>query len=290
MKLRGLERRGMSLLSLPSGKREKGNVRRRGVENLGGVTAAELFYRTGTSTSVPIIHCGRHQKGFALCRQAVKQEKRPFLLIRPQCDADSRCVELLKPQWTVDTPPQRLQEGSGQLILTENTGESVLYLKNCLPRWGSHYLILCVGNGLQIDNELLNLLNAHGGYFLLCSDLHRSVTGTETARLTAEELLLCMGSVFVSGIGSGARELLNVLPTYEAERYTNHLDFNLSRGGHFGAFPHGHRSSGLSFGQAKMLETKPVFQQEELAGLQRRGELVAYSAASRRVWTAVVTR
>lgn len=290
MKLRGFERRGLSLLSLPAGKDEKTNVLRRGVEDLGSVTAAELFFRTKCQTNVPIIHCGRHQKGFALCRQAVKLEQRPFLVVRPACDTDSLCMELLKPQWTVTTPPQRLQEGTGQLLLSTNIGNNVMFLKKYLPQWGSHYLILCVGSGLQIDNELLDLLNAHGGYFLMCSDLYRSVAGSDTARLTAEGLLLCMGSIFVSSIGNGARALMNVLPTYEAEQYTNHLDFNFSHGGHFGAFPHGHRTGGFALGQAKALETKPVLQQEELGGLQKCGELVAYSAALRMVWTAVVTR
>jgi hypothetical protein len=149
-------------------------------------------------------------------------------------------------------------------------------------------VILCLGNGLQMDAELLNLLNGHGQYLLVSEALSRSVKGS----LKVKELLTAMDNILVGSIGTSAKDLLAVLPTYEWEKSTNTTDYSFHRndaGLLFGGY-HAHSGTGFRFSQSRTLETRSIVTEDELRRLQETSAIFVYNARTARAWVARIVR
>lgn len=174
---------GVALLRIPIGKTSRADSKRRSIGDLGWMTAAKMLSVTGVRPDSPILLSGRHNKTFPVLRQLVKMSPVPCLLIGTRRDLEQSCMLDLGFDWTSETPGGHLPLGSGALYLRPGA-ETNLALKTYLPGWDTHLLILCLGNGLQVDAELLNLLNGLGRYILVSESLIRSVKGSEGCRLT----------------------------------------------------------------------------------------------------------
>lgn len=152
---------GLALLRIPIGKTSKTDSKRRGIGDLGWTTTAQMLSVTGVRPDSPILLSGRHNKTFPILRQLVKMAPVPCLLMETRRDLEQSCLLDLNFDWTLETPRSCLSPGSGALYLRPGAGTN-LTLKEYIPDWDTHLLILCLGNGLQVDAELLNLLNGLG--------------------------------------------------------------------------------------------------------------------------------
>lgn len=282
---------GMALASLPATKSNRTNNKRRNVKNMESVSAAQMISFTNINTENPLIFCGKYNKAFPVLKQLIKKSHRPFVLIGTKRDlGENSCLRALDTEWECDSITGNLPDGNG-LLLLEAGGETSLRLQAFLSDWDSHLIILCVGNGLQVDDHLLNLLNSIGHYILLSEGLHRSVKSSEGTKMSPAELLASMEYILVSAIGTAAKELQKVFPNYECERVTNTLNLSLHRDApHQNSGNQHHRNGGgLNFGQAKMLESRNIFTQEDLTNLQDSNELIIHNAQSSHTWIARIS-
>lgn len=282
---------GMALLSLPTSKNNKVNNKKRNIEDLEATSAAHVISVSGVCPEEPLIFCGKHNKAIPIVRQLIKKSSRPFLLLGTGRDlGEDSCLRLFDIEWESDSITPVLQEGNGILLLTPG-GQTSLELKKCLPKWESHLIILCVGNGFQVDQELLNLLNGIGHYILLSESLNRSVKSTEGTKMTAQDLLASMEYIIVSSIGTAAKDLLKVLPDFDYEKITNTMDFSLHQDVPNG-YKNGHHhrnGGGFHLGQAKTNELRGILTQEELMKLQDSNTMLIHSAQTSHTWVARVT-
>ena len=282
---------GMALLSLPTTKNNKTNNKRRNITNMESTSAAHVISVAGIYPEEPLIFCGKHNKAIPVIRQLIKKSSRPFVILGTGRDlGEDSCLRLFDNEWESDTITRVLPEGNGVIMLTPGA-QTNLDLKVCLPEWNSHLIILCVGNGFQVDQELLNLLNGIGHYILLSESLNRSVKSTEGTKMTAQDLLSSMEYIIVTSIGTAGKDLLKVLPDFEYERITNTTDFSLHQdapngreGGH-----HHRNGGGLHLGQARFAESRCILTQEELTKLQDTNTMIIHNAQNSHTWVVRVT-
>lgn len=282
---------GIALLGLPTTKSNRTNNKRRNVNDMESTSAAHMLSVTGVSSKEPLIFCGKYNKAIPVLRQLIKKTSRPFVLIGTKRDLeDNSCLRILETTWESDILSRYLPDGNGILLLKSGANTN-LELKEYISEWDSHLIILCIGNGLQIDQELLNLLNSIGHYILLSENLQRSVKYMDGYKLTAADLLSSMEYILVSSIGTAGKELLKVLPDFEYEKITNTTDFSM----HLDS-PHKHKDDyynhnggGLRLSQSKTQESRCIFTQEDLMKLQDSNVMVIHNARSSHTWVARVT-
>lgn len=280
---------GMALLRIPIGKASNADSKRRGIGDLGRTTAAQMLSVTGVRLDAPILLSGRHNKVFPVLRQLVKMAPMPCLLIGTRRDMEQSCLLDLDLDWTSETPQSRLSPGHGALYLRPGA-ETNLALKEYLPGWDTHLLILCLGNGLQVDAELLNLLNGLGCYILILESLSRSVKESEGCRFTPEELLSSMDYMVISSIGTAAKDLVSALPSYECEKVTNTTDFSLHQVSPHLSDHHHRNGGGFRISQSRALETKSILTQDDFRSMQDSSTLVIYNARAAHTWVAKLVR
>ena len=281
---------GMALLRLPVTKKDSVNVRRRAISDTGSMTAAQVIRKTGISSRKPILLCGDANKNLPLLSQLLKMSEKPYVLLGTKIDFGERsCLSDLPTDWDAEKPTQKLPSGSGMITLKPSAQTNV-DLKVCLPEWDSHLIVMCLGNGLQLDTELINLLHAQGSYILLTESLFRSVKSAEGNKLTPSELMASMSYLVISSAGSGAKELLSVLPHYEQEKITNTTDLSGHGDSPYQTHRHHHRGLGLRLSQSRTLETKPILTQEQLTDMQNSHITLIYNAETAQTWTAKITR
>lgn len=282
---------GMALLSLPIGKGDSVNRRRRGVIELGSMSAANMISRTDLRPDAPMLLCGSHGKTFPILRQLVRMAKKPFVLLGTRRDFEDTCLAALPTDWQADGIGGTLPGGCGRVLLKPG-GETNLMLKDALPDWDDHLVILCLGNGLQADEELLNLLNGLGEYIIITESLNRSVKHSGESGLEVQRLLASMDYIAVSSIGTAAKELQELLPTYEREKVTNSVDYSRHRNSPAEDYGFGHRRSGKGFrlGQTRTQETSAIFTQDDLRIMQDSNVTLIYNARAARTWVVGITR
>ncbi|MDO5817761.1 MAG: hypothetical protein Q4Q26_09125 [Eubacteriales bacterium] len=282
---------GIPLISLPSTKKNRFNNKRRNVGEIGVSSAAHIIGMTGIRPEEPFIFCGKYNKALPIVRQLVKMSARPFVILGTRRDlAEDSCLRLLDIEWENEIPEHSLPGGNGMLIL-KSGGETNLQLKDCLNGWDSHLIIICLGNGLQIDQEILNILNSIGHYILLTEALHRSVKGIEGDRLTPEELLSSMEYILVSSIGTAGKDLMKILPDYECEKITNTTDVSWHRDEphEYKGGQHHRNGGGIRFSQSKFLESRCIFSQDELTKIQDSNSVLIYNARCAHTWVSKIT-
>lgn len=168
--------------------------------------------------------------------------------------------------------------------------ESALIMKEYVPEWANDRLIvLCLGNGLQMDGDLLNILNGAGAYVLLAESLPRSVKANGDAKISVADLLSSMEYIVASSAGIAAKDLASVLPSFDYEKVTNKLDFSLHR---HGGSPYTERmhytnsGCGIHLGQSRTEETKPVLTEGDLQFLQKENKMLACNVRGAGICTA----
>lgn len=282
---------GMALLSLPTTKNNRTNNERRNVKNMESVSAAQMIGVTGIDIERPMLFCGKYNKAFPVLRQLVKKVNMPFVIIGTKNDLkDESCLRLLETDWESDRILPTLSDGNGILCLQAGA-ETDLGLNASLAGWDSHYIILCIGNGIQVDEHFLKILNGIGHYILVSESLPRSIASVDGTKMTPADLLASMDAILVSAIGTAAKNLQEVLPNYECERVTNSTDLSLhkdaphdNKGGH-----HHRNGGGLRFSQSKTLESRNIFTQEDLIQLQDANELIVHNVQTSHTWLARIS-
>lgn len=280
---------GMKLVGLPITKKDNVNRKKRNVVQLERTTASHILSITSVKANAPLIFCGRQNKALPIIRELVKMTNKPFLLIGTPRDFNDSCLLSLDIEWEEHVPRSHLKEGNG--ILTVSPGaQTRLELIQSMSSWDSHFLIMCLGNGLRVDQELLDQMNSLGDYVLLAESLNRCVRGSEGYKLSVEELLRSMDYVLVTSIGSSAKDLLQVLPTYEYEKITNTTDLSLHQDAPqmtSGSYHH-RNGGGFRLSQSKTMEEKCIFSQDGITKMQDNGEMIIYNAKTSHTWVAKV--
>ena len=282
---------GTTLLSLPTTKNNRINNRRRNIYDLEATSAAHMISAVGIDAIEPVLFCGKHNKAIHIVRQLTKKTTRPFVLIGTNRDlGEHSCLRVLDIEWEANSLTRNLPNGNGLLIL-EPGPKTRLDLMESLFGWESRFVILCVGNGLQIDQELLNILNGIGHYMLLSENLQRSVKSTDGCKMTSGDLLASMEYIIVSSIGTAGKDLIKILPDFEHERITNTTDFSLHHDPSH-SYDNGHYNrsgGGFRLSQSKTIESRCIITQEELRNLQDANIMLVHNAHSSHTWVAKIT-
>lgn len=277
---------GLALLSLPTTKKDRRNQRHRHVLDLGETTASQLIGTAEIVPQYPMLFCGSQGKALPLLSQLLRISGMPFVFMGTTHDLEDSCIQMLEPDWHTCQPEKCLNDGSGILELETMITDTYLSLKNCIPHWKNHFLILNLGNGFQIDASLLNTLNGLGLYILLSDSLNRSVkNNSENDKLTVAELLSQMDYVLVSSAGASVRELAEKLPVYQHEKPSNQINLSF-HDRQYDCAPHPRNGKGITFGKTKTLETRYIFEPDEIIHLQQEGKRIVYNARTGRVWVA----
>lgn len=282
---------GLSLLALPIGKKDSVNTTRKNIADLEMTTAANMIRATGVKANAPMIMCGRHNKVFPVLRQLLRMQQTPYVLVGTQIDVEASCFADIPVDWSGRQIARNLPQGNGRICLRPSP-ETIYMMKESMAYWDDYLVVLCLGNGLQVDPDLLNTLNSLGNYIIVTESLSRSIRGSEGCRITTEELLSSMDYIIVSSIGTSAKSLMSVLPSYECEKVTNTTDFTLHRDSpnHELGNIHHRNGGGIRFGQARTTETKCIFTHDDLTRMQDNNTMLIYNAKAAHTWVARIAR
>jgi len=288
--------KGMPFFRWYVGENEKVNTKRRGVIDLGYTYPEIIVDKTGIRPDAPLMYCGAQDEAYKIVRELIRKTNKPFLLIGTKRDLErSPLLNLDRHAWCADHPVSHISTGNGIMELSSGSGETFLELERYIHGWGSHLLIICLGNGLQVDAELLNRLDAIGTYILISNALGRSIRNQEGSKLSVRELLSRMDYLFVTSAGNSTRDLSDILPVFQYEKYTDHMDIDFHQDGPVKKSRQNmsinigkRRNAGIVAGQARTLEERKIFMEDELFDLQRRGGILIYKAMGAHVWVAEV--
>ena len=281
----------LPLLRFPSGKHNKFNDKQRNIQNLQTMSSAQVIAMTGITPERPMIFCGKYQKSIPVILQLLKMTDRPFLLIGNRRDIHENSVfSLLESKADHVSLDQTLPETNSVLILNSD-GDSYLLLKDYLTRVTLHIPIVCVGNGLALDYDILHLLNSIGQYILLSESLYRSIKHTDTCSMAVTELLSCMDYIIISSIGAAGKELLKVVPEYDIEKTTNTVDLSLQKDSpDTFLFKRHHKGHALRLSQSSTLELKPILTQKDLLDLQATNTMLIYNTRANHIAIAKISK
>lgn len=275
---------GLPILSAPVTGKDRVNNRARGILDLGRVSGAQLLQAAGYSDG-PLLFCGSQSQAFPVIRQAALASGKPFLLVGTECALQDSCFLFLEPEWTKRSASPSLPAGNGCLMLRPGQ-QTRLDLKESLPEWSNRYVILLPGNGLQLDGNDLDMLNAIGSYALVTDSINRcfAVSGDSSVSLPrvyeSMELILCRS------VGSGVRELISVLPTFQMVKTVNTMDYSSYRNGIGSMLGVPMRGKGLRLSQARNIETMPILEESQFMEALERNGTVAVCMAKRRAFVA----
>lgn len=282
---------GLNLLSLPIGKNDSANTARKNIADLEMTTSANMISVTGVKANSPMLMCGKYNKLFPVLKQMLRMQENPYVLVGTQKDFETTFLHSIPTDWRDNQITSNLPEGNGMITVRPGT-ETVYMMKDAMVNWYDRLVILCLGNGLQVDQELLNILNSLGSYIIVSEALSRSIRGSEGCRMTVDELLSSMDYMLVSSIGTSAKSLMAVLPSYECEKVTNTTDLSLHRDSPNNSLDniHHRNGGGLRFGQARTTETKCIFTQDDLTRMQDTNTMLIYNAKVAHTWVARIAR
>lgn len=282
---------GMKLLSLPVNRKDIVNKRKKNIGDLESVTAANMIGTTGIKPDSPMILCGRSNKVYPVLQQLLRMTLKPYVIVGTPKDLDNSVFFNFDVEWRSNMLMGQLQVGNGMISLRPSS-ETSYVLRDSITNWEDHLVVLCLGNGLQVDSELLNLLNRLGQYIIVTESLNRSIKGMEGGKLTVEELLGSMDYILVSSIGPAAKGLMAVLPSYDCEKVSNSMDFSLHRDmpNYIMEEFHHRIGGGTRIGQTRTLETRCIFSQEDIIRLQDKGAWLIYNTKIAHTWIAKIIK
>lgn len=282
---------GLSLLSLPIGKSDSANTARKNIADLEMTTSANMISVTGVNANSPMLMCGKYNKLYPVLKQMLRMLEMPYVLVGTQKDFETSFLGTIPTDWRDCQIPRNLSEGNG-MITVRLGAETTYMMKDAMVNWYDRMVVLCLGNGIQVDQELLNILNSLGSYIIMSEALSRSIRGSEGCKMTAEELLASMDYIIVSSIGTSAKSLMAVLPSYECEKVTNTTDFTLHRDSPNRDLGNNHHRNGggLRFGQARTTESKCIFTHDDLTRMQDNNTMLIYNAKAAHIWVARIAR
>lgn len=284
---------GQSVIRIPISKNERANAARRGVIKLDGKTTSEVISTVGLTPHASAVFLGKYNKAIPVLYELTKRTDKDCCLICSKRDVTEELAFAdaeFEFCWSLSNTPSTLPPGNG--IITVDGAESLFELTQSLPNYNSHYLMLCIGNGIQLNPTAMNALNGIGEYVVLTQNLSRGVGSLDGDKLTQEELMSAVDYTVISSIGASAKAFLDIVRKYECEKTTNTTDFSLHRNSPLGMlrFPRRMRGHGLRFSQSRTLEPKPIFSQEELTKIADDGKILIYCTESGHAYVADIIR
>ncbi|MDO4324665.1 MAG: hypothetical protein Q4E24_01305 [bacterium] len=283
---------GLRLLRLPVGKDNSIDTAGKNIADLDRTTAANMLSVTGVKANAPMIMCGKYNKLYPVLKQLLRMSPTSYVLVGTKKDLEDSCFTHISTDWRENQlTSNNLPDGNGMIVLRPGT-ETIYMMKEVVPNWYDHFVVLCLGNGLQVDLELLHILNCLGKYIIVTESLGRSIRGSEEGKITAEEVLVSMDYIVISAIGTSAKSLMSVLPSYECEKITNTVDFSFHRDSpdNVSGNIHHRNGGGLQVGQARTQETKCIVTQDDLIKMQDNNTMLIYNARVSHTWVARIAR
>ena len=285
MKSKWFQTNGLSLLSLPVTKTNRVNNRARGVMDLGLVSGAQLLQVAGYSSNGPLLFCGCQNKALSIIRQAAFSACAPFLLIGTRRSLSESSFLSLGPDWTHTQASPNLPEGNGCLVL--QPGQTArLELKESLSEWYGRYLILLLGNGLQLDSNDLDLLNAIGSYAIVTDSVPRSFSSSNEMGVSINRVFASMDLIVCQDASASVKELVSILPTYQQIKTVNTVDYSSFRNGSSTLFGIPMRGKGVRISQSRSEEVRPLLEESQITAAIRTGRTVIVSIVNSCVWIA----
>lgn len=270
----------ISLISAPTTSTNLRNSMAHPAINLGYCTPSQMISEIGIANNGTICFVGDALRGMGIAKALIRRNRKPFLLLGAE-SFGSTLSSILNTNWTLNSAQLRLPAGNGAMLFSDPYS-SYLELCEYIREWSrDHYLIIHLGNGLQIGIEVLNQLNSISGCLIICDSIPQSLRESEVRELSSLEFMKKMKYLIVSSIGSSSKDLVELLPTYQYEKVSNTMNFNTYRGRSIFHPLRGHRGHGVSVGQTRTMDfKKSLFEVDDLKRIFDDGYMLTYNAAN----------
>lgn len=264
------------------------NVNNHPAIHLGNCTVSQTLNHMHLRTFYTACVIGNPSRGICVAKTLIRQSNKPFLFIGPKTDENSQ-FGTLQPEWTADSLQSTYPAGSGAIFLSR---PSASYVELCeyFEDWCQNYLlILHLGHGFQIGPELLNLLGAAEQCLIFSDSVPLSLRSNDARTLTTKEFLSQMSHLFVFSAGAEAKDIIDILPTYQYERVSNSMNLNHFRSRSIFHPFRSHIGNGMSWGQTRTMEyKKSLFELDELKAIFDSGTTLLFDVRENTVFLAQI--
>lgn len=274
----------ISIISAPTTSANLRNSRAHPAIELGCCTPSQMLSSTGVSHGGTVCFIGDDSRGIGIVKAMIRRSRKPFLLLDAE-SIRSTLSSTLEADWTLDSAQSDLPVGNGKILFSDPYS-SYLELCEYIREWSKdRYLILHLGNGLQIGIEVLNQLNSIPECLIICESIPQSLRESESRGISPLEFLKKMKHLVVSSIGSSSKDLVELLPTYQYETVSNAMNFNTYRGRSILHPFRGHSGHGISMGQTRTMDfKKSLFEVDDLKRIFDDGYMLTYNAVNDSVY------
>lgn len=278
---------GLKFFRIPFSGKERVNQKRRGIIDLGSVTASEMAERTSLNEAAGQLFCGKVNKAFPVIRKFVRS-------------SDGECVMLVGrvseevlsgfrgifSDWMLDQPQEKMMSGNG-IMLVKNS-EAVLLVKEYMKYWKEKSVILFLGAGFLLTEDMMNCLSGCRKYLILTEQLSADLKKP----LISEDVMSRVQGIYIASAGSVPKTFQNIFPDYQAEKPQDSVTLSIHSGAPQPDYDPGHARNGkaLILGQSREQQKRPVLEQSDLISLQQCGKIVIYNVRQLKLYTALLTR
>jgi hypothetical protein len=273
-------------LSAPVTSSNLRNAKNHPVVNLGGCTPFQILENTGVSPKGTVCIIGNPARGIGTAKALIRRSQKPFLFLGTATDCHSVFTSF-NSEWSQNVAQKTLPRGSGAVYFAK---PYAAYMEICeyIEGWAQdHFIIMHLGNGLQVGAELINVLNAVGQSLLFCESVPQSLRSSDMRTITPLEFMKQVHYLLVFSSGAETGELIQLLPKYQYERATNTTGVNTFRSRSIFHPFHSHRGHGFSANQSRTLEfKKDVFEMDDLQRIFGAGYTLVYNAGQNTVFIA----
>lgn len=274
------------VLSAPVTSSNLRNARNHPAVNLGNCSPFQLFESTGVSPYGTVCIIGNPARGIGAAKALIRRSRKPFLFLGTGADSNS-VFSSFNPEWTRNSMQETLPRGCGSIYFSK---PYAAYLDICeyIEGWAQdHFIIMHLGNGLQVGAELMNILTATGQCLIFCDSVPQSLRNSDTRTVTPLEFMKQMHYLLVFSSGAETGELIQLLPKYQYERVTNSTGVTTYKSRSIFYPLHRHRSHGFSANQSRTLEfKKDLFEMDDLKKIFKSGNMIVYNAGQNTVFVA----
>ena len=259
--------------------------------DLGVCTPFQLLSKAEISNKGTVCVIGSMSREMGIVKAMVRRSSHPYLFLGTAADRDL-VRSTLSPDWMQDAEEisDRLPEGNGMLFFFRPYN-AYLELYRYMEMCGQDYFpVLHLGNGLQIGVEVLDLICAFPQSLILCEAVPESLRSNENRTMTPQEFLKRMKYLLVSSAGASAKDLIEVLPTYQHENVSRTTNYNVYGGSSIFHPLSGHRGHGFTIGKTRAMDyRKSVLEMDEMQRIFDRGAMLVYNAMRNGVYAVRIT-
>ena len=274
----------ISIISAPTTSTNLRNSMAHPAIDLGCCTPSQMISNTGISHNGTVCFIGDASRGVGIAKALIRRIRKPFLLLGTE-SSRSTLSTILSADWTLSSAQVSLPAGNGAILFSDPYS-SYLELCEYIRAWNKdHYLVIHLGDGLQIGFEVLNQLISISECLIVCESIPQSLRESETRGVSPLEFMKKMKYLIVSSIGSSSKDLVELLPTYQYEKVSNTMNFNTYRGRSILHPLRGHHGHGVSVGQTRTMDfKKSLFEVDDLKRIFDDGYMLTYKAVNDSVY------